>query len=221
MSPLHHASQLVIASLAFITPAGDAEGAVVAVEIQPCEVAVEVTTTVPLRWTRPEVLRFRRSVEEVWRPHGVRLCWREGENACPAARATVFVRLADDVPRNEPPDPEAPLALGWIGFSERRGPGPFIVLSVRHASEMLSRVRRASRRLGEMPAVIAHLLPQALGRALAHELGHYLLARRTHSGTGIMRAALTPDDLADGRLGRRGRVAPTDARMLSSRCPRR
>ena len=32
------------------------------------------------------------------------------------------------------------------------------------------------------------LLSRALGRALAHELGHYLLKSRTHSAAGLMRA---------------------------------
>jgi hypothetical protein len=34
-----------------------------------------------------------------------------------------------------------------------------------------------------------------IGRALAHEIGHYLLASRLHAKSGLMRAVLDNDDL--------------------------
>ena len=35
------------------------------------------------------------------------------------------------------------------------------------------------------------LLARAMGRALAHELGHYLLASKVHTEHGLMKAVLT------------------------------
>jgi hypothetical protein len=34
-----------------------------------------------------------------------------------------------------------------------------------------------------------------MGRAVAHEIGHYLLASRDHTKSGLMRVALDADDL--------------------------
>ena len=106
--------------------------------------------------------------------------------------------------------------MDWI--LGRGGPGRFIVLSVRRAMELLGRAERAARRLSEMPGMVERLLPRALGRALAHELGHYLLARRDHSRAGLMREAFRPEDLADAGEGQRMQLARRDARALAPRC---
>ena len=42
-------------------------------------------------------------------------------------------------------------------------------------------------------------LERALARAIAHELGHYLLASRQHTAQGLMRGQLTPDDIMQPR----------------------
>ena len=57
-----------------------------------------------------------------------------------------------------------------------------------------------------------------VGRALAHELGHYLLARRAHSPTGLMREAFRPEDLVDPGEGQRIQLSRRDARALAWRC---
>jgi hypothetical protein len=48
---------------------------------------------------------------------------------------------------------------------------------------------------------------QALGRVMAHEIGHLLLGTPEHSSAGLMRRLLTPDDL---------RVADRDAWLFTS-----
>ena len=109
--------------------------------------------------------------------------------------------------------------MDWL--SDVEGPGPFIVLSLRRAIDLLGRAERAARRLADLPGMVERLLPRALGRALAHELGHYLLARRAHSPTGLMREAFRPEDLADQGEGQRMRLAERDARVLALRCASR
>ena len=39
------------------------------------------------------------------------------------------------------------------------------------------------------------LLSRAMGRALAHEMGHYLFASKTHAAHGLMRAVHTAPEL--------------------------
>jgi hypothetical protein len=43
-------------------------------------------------------------------------------------------------------------------------------------------------------------MPTLLGRAIAHELGHLLLASRAHRKYGLMRAVWSQDELSRGRL---------------------
>jgi hypothetical protein len=46
-----------------------------------------------------------------------------------------------------------------------------------------------------MPKVQREVLGRVMGRALAHEIGHYLLASRLHTTSGLMRAALPAQEL--------------------------
>jgi hypothetical protein len=201
-----------IAALAGPTP-GEAGAAVV--PDQPCRIAIEVSSTVPLHWSAEQVRRFRAEAADVWTLRGVPLCWRDPQNRCAQAGATLHVRIAEEVPSAAP---DGRRTLGWIGFSERTGPGPFVVLSLRRVADLLARAERSARRLGELPGMVERLLPRALGRALAHELGHFLLGRRAHSDRGVMREAFRPEDLADDRPGGRFRLARGDEEALRDRC---
>jgi hypothetical protein len=52
------------------------------------------------------------------------------------------------------------------------------------------------------PGQVNVLLGTLLGRALAHELGHYLLRSSAHTGTGLMRGRRTIHEfIAPGRKG--------------------
>lgn len=180
-----------------------------------CQTAIELSSTVDLQWTADDLRRFRHEAERVWTALGVDLCWRDARTPCDHVVTTLHVRVAEEVPTARL---DTQRALGWIGFSDTTGPGPFIVLSVRRAIELLGRAERAARRLAELPGMIERLLPRALGRALAHELGHYLLARRTHSRAGLMREAFRPEDLADDGDGQRMHLSAGDARALTMQC---
>jgi hypothetical protein len=50
-------------------------------------------------------------------------------------------------------------------------------------------------------SLVHHRLGIVLGRAVAHEIGHYLLGTGEHAGTGLMRAAIHPREFADPRSG--------------------
>jgi hypothetical protein len=180
-----------------------------------CQIAIDVSRTVELRWSAEDIRTFRAEAQRVWAAAGVEFCWRDAMNRCATAPTTLYVRIAEDVPALEAGERRA---LGWIGFSDTTGPGPFIVLSVRRTAELLGRAERAARRLSELPGMIERMLPRALGRALAHELGHFLLARRAHSRAGVMRAGFRPEDLADDGAGQRMGLASVDLRALDVRC---
>lgn len=56
-------------------------------------------------------------------------------------------------------------------------------------------------RLGDLPATRQYTLGVVLGRAVAHEIGHYLLDTNTHAPYGLMRASIDAREFADLRTG--------------------
>ena len=117
-----------------------------------CQTAIEMSSAVDLKWTPEDLRRFRHEAERAWTALGVDVCWRDARTPCDHAGVTLYVRVAEDVPSA---GPSTRRALGWIGFSDVAGPGPFIVLSVRRAIEMLGRAELAARKLAELPGMVA------------------------------------------------------------------
>jgi hypothetical protein len=85
-------------------------------------------------------------------------------------------------------------SLGWIEFVDGR-PSDHITVSTGAATALL----RASRWNGLPKTVLHTFLVRAMTRAIAHELGHYLLASREHVAHGLMRGQLTADDIMQPR----------------------
>jgi hypothetical protein len=85
-------------------------------------------------------------------------------------------------------------SLGWIEFVDGR-PSNHITVSTGAAAALL----RASRWNGLPKTVQRTFLVRAMTRAIAHELGHYLLASRDHVVHGLMRGQLTADDIMQPR----------------------
>ena len=81
-------------------------------------------------------------------------------------------------------------ALGWLTFTND-SPDRAIHLSRASAEGLLGRTP------GVLDTTVASheiLLGRALGRALAHEFGHYLLRPKAHGTGGLMRAAWTSEE---------------------------
>ena len=203
----------LIAALSFALVAAAPCASVAAVV--PCSLTIDVGAAVPLAWTEAAHQTFRREATRMWSVEGVRFCWT-GEGPCPPRSALLYVRVVREAPAG--PDGGPGRALGWMGFSEQSGPGPLILLSERWAVDLLGRAARGARALASLPGMVRRLLPRALGRALAHELGHYLLGRREHSASGVMRAAFRPEDLADDGVGQRMALSAGDRLALRTRC---
>jgi hypothetical protein len=112
----------------------------------------------------------------IWHTLGLDL-----ERATPegdVAATTVRVIITDEgvSAPNEP--------LGWIRFLTPRDPEPIIHLSRAAALRLLastSRLQRLPQQRREL------LLGRMLGRALAHQIGHYLLRSNMHTPSGLMR----------------------------------
>jgi hypothetical protein len=88
------------------------------------------------------------------------------------------------------------LPLGWITFDDPTTPEREICLSYANAVTLLEASRGVVGAVTTMPRLQREtLLARAMGRALAHELGHYLSGSKVHSQVGLMRAVQTAFEL--------------------------
>ena len=84
--------------------------------------------------------------------------------------------------------------LGWITFEMGRS-GHAIHLAAGNAESLIHRTPSVhDTTMGEHEA----LLGRALGRAFAHEAGHYLLNSKAHASNGLMRAAWPAEQFLSG-----------------------
>ncbi len=121
----------------------------------------------------------------IYRKSGFQLQWEFDE-----ARSGVRVVIDDDAPKNVR---EGDVALGWIIF-ESDVPSPDVHLSFSNAVALMEEAQGASAASHMTELERNLMLSRALGRALAHELGHYLLASKAHAKAGLMRPRRTASD---------------------------
>jgi hypothetical protein len=85
-------------------------------------------------------------------------------------------------------------SLGWIEFVDGQ-PSRLITVSTGAAATLMGRSPWGALPRNVQRAFMVH----AVARAIAHELGHYLLASRDHTPRGLMRGELTTDDIMEPR----------------------
>jgi hypothetical protein len=89
--------------------------------------------------------------------------------------------------------------LGWIDFINGE-PQPAITVSLTAAQQLLATGSWRGVPFSSLPKLVTRtFLQRALGRAIAHEIGHYLLRSTTHDRRGLMRPVFTVDEMMDGR----------------------
>jgi hypothetical protein len=159
-------------------------------------IAVALTINVSAASDIPPTLVSRALAETdaIWRAAGVEFVWQCG----PAAHtpAALHVVIGHEVR----PVREGTFALGWIYFDEST-PGHRVYVSHANVQQLMVESRGVVGPLDRMPMFEREtLMARALGRALAHELGHFFLASKAHTNAGLMKAHRTateffgPDD---------------------------
>ena len=131
--------------------------------------------------------------ESIWRPYGVQLEWvdaRLGDVAAEGFSVEAVIERRSDGPAD--PD-RAVLGRAFVP-KDAAGAGP-IRVSFDATERMLLRRPWSAHIVGE------HDMARALGRVLAHEIGHVLLAVRHHDRAGLMRAVFTPAELGSPDRG--------------------
>jgi len=152
--------------------------ALVAAEASVIPIAVAVVA--PRDVTDSLVNRICAEAAAIWAPAGIVYVWNRDASKDEAHRLAIEVTIDD---RQVPAGRDS--ALGWLTFASNH-PDRFIHLS-RASAERLA---RGTPGLSDS-TVTSHeaLIGRALGRALAHELGHYIFRSKVHAPRGLMRAA--------------------------------
>ena len=150
-------------------------------------VRVVVRTEGALAVDRRRLTEIVRTARDIWRPYAdIAFDFASAETASPGLLQLLITDRVSPVSEGA--------SLGWIEFVDGR-PSNVISVSTTAAAALL----KASRWSGLPKNVQWVFLERALARAIAHELGHYLLASRQHTAQGLMRGQLTPDDIMQPR----------------------
>lgn len=160
----------------------------------PCAVGCCVPVRVVLPSPQPAsfVDRILRVVDRIWARHGIGFRWTV-EPLRPARPVQLRVVLQDG---DQSRDSHGRFVVASIPFLGPARPHTAIDASVSRARAFArSVIRTAPTWFAEAPGGLSELLVRALGRAVAHEIGHYLSASPLHAPEGLMRAVFGADDL--------------------------
>jgi hypothetical protein len=192
---------LITASVGSIVLAAAIAGAAAPATVSTLPVTINVETMAGM--PAGLVARVLAEADAVWRPAGLTLVWRrdggDGEPRAPGAApgchiaSTLCVEIGGD--RGHHSSHDNKVALGWIMFHAGDAPEPEIYLSYENALTYMVEAGPVIGRFDRMPAAQREwLLGRMMGRALAHEVGHYLLASKAHTAQGLMRATHTAQE---------------------------
>ncbi len=143
------------------------------------------TLAASMRWESAAIpASFQTIVQQqavrIWARLGVEIEWT---SAVPAAALTVIV--ADRL--GCVPSHAVDQTLGCITFIEGM-PSNVVYVSAEVAVAKVREARPADRSMYDVPRkLVDTVAARLLGRGVAHEIGHYLLASRSHTTRGLMR----------------------------------
>ena len=139
--------------------------------------------------------------DAIWRPYGVAVVVLL---KAPDARDIADVRLtlafgpaSNAGTATAGPRRRGAPGLGAIGFDERGLPGRALSVDVAVITGEIREGGLPPRPLDQWPqALVDLIIGRALGRVLAHELGHYLLSSPAHAPSGLMKPSFDSRRLA-------------------------
>jgi hypothetical protein len=162
--------------------------------------APPVTVTVTAPRLSPSLLRYvLEEADAIWQGSGVTFVWRSAARDAPSSPRSVdgppalptSLRLVfGDAPGGVSHGGQLP--LGWIVFDDVATPEQEIYVSYGNALRYMEAATAVVGLVDQMPTMQREmLLGRAMGRTLAHELGHYLFASKVHTPRGLMKASRT------------------------------
>jgi hypothetical protein len=165
------------------------------VEAAPASLPPVVVNVVEAPGVPPALVsRLLAETDEIWRAAGIPFLWRRTtepldadprtSDTGPLLPSALRVIVGND--KGVARDQRTP--LGWIVF-DKDAPQQEIYLSYKNAWTLMAASRVVLGALDQMP------MARAMGRALAHELAHYLLASKVHTKRGLLKASWTAAEL--------------------------
>jgi hypothetical protein len=152
--------------------------------------------------------------DAIWAPYGVRFEWAGLEASAPTAGLVSFDVSLER--RFEGPERVTwPTVMGRVVMKPDTPTWRPIHLSF-DATEKVLANRALTARVLAAGLVLDHELARALGRVLAHEIGHVLIGATGHDRAGLMRATLNAEELGDAD-DRPFRLTCSSAGRLSDR----
>lgn len=195
---MQSAAHVAIALLAFV-PFGasraTAAGLLPAIPmLPPMIVTVAAASDVP-----PSLVSLMLAeTDAIWRGAGFTFVWqRVPLDAWPLdTPASRPASLRVVIGRNQRALVDGTMPLGWIVFDDVSTPEQDVYVSYATAVRLLESATGTIGPINAMPRLQREMLmARAMGRALAHEIGHYLLASKAHADRGLMKAVQTATEL--------------------------
>jgi hypothetical protein len=170
---------LIATSVAVIVAAASlAAGAVAPVNLAPPPIVVNISAAPNV--SASLVAMVIAEADAIFRSAGVSFIWRRGESTL----ASLRVAIGNEAGTAQ----QGRTALGWITFEDGR-PEHEIYVSYANAEQFMEGSSSAVGLVHNMTIAERNtMLGRVMGRALAHELGHYLLATKTHTAKGLLKA---------------------------------
>jgi hypothetical protein len=148
-------------------------------------ICVAVAPSVPSRILKPAL----NEADAIWRSAGVAIEWHV--TTCDRdSPSRLSVQIGDEPAPSS--SSKSRRVLGWIIFTAPGVPMPRIIVSQAAVAQLMN----GQDQYRDEPITLRDIrLSRAIGRALAHEIGHYLLRSSVHPPAGLMRATHSSNDL--------------------------
>jgi hypothetical protein len=134
----------------------------------------------------------------IWAPYGVAIA--PLDRSGPARAESIVLTVVVTTSRS-PSATDSGTALGAIDFAADGTPGRVITVFLDRLVRLLTDTRTSDTTMAERPRLVRErIIARAIGRVIAHEVGHFVLRSKEHTRQGLMGAMYRTDDLmAPGR----------------------
>ena len=155
--------------------------------------SIDASLTVPAELPDAAQRALVQEAESIWRDAGVQIRWVSANRADPLRTLRVVVDRRPGSPRH---------GGNWVvGELLRFDNGAAVAVASIARAEGVVRAAGTGPTLVAPDSVVQHRVGVVLGRAVAHEIGHYLLDSGAHAPHGLMRASFQPREFTDLRSG--------------------
>jgi len=137
-------------------------------------------------------------MRQIWSEAGVGVTSGGHDEPSGPGEATISLRI---LRLSVAPNSRGEPILAWTVVERDGTPAPVLLVSLPTIRAILSRAEFAGYRTDKLTiGVLDELTARAIGRAAAHELGHYILQQAGHRDSGLMRPSFSATELVGAWL---------------------